>query len=105
MDLMKAVRFIAATPLLAVVGLQGGWSQTAHHWTFTPVGDLRLAGFPPLIPASCPQFPALNGPGVLCEDFDTERNGVPGFQFTRLPIGVSATDPLRAIGDPNDDVL
>ena len=67
--------------------------------------QLLLPSFPPLIPASCPQFPALNGPGVLCEDFDTNRNGVPGFQFTRLPIGVDPNDPLRALGDPNDDVL
>lgn len=61
--------------------------------------------FGPLIPASCPQFPALNGPGVLCEDFDTNRNGAAGFQFTRLPIGVDPNDPLRLAGDPNDDVL
>src|SRR5262249_40302527 len=45
------------------------------------------------------------GPGVLCEDFDTNRNGVAGFQWSRLPIGVDPNDPLRAIGDPSDDVL
>ena len=57
------------------------------------------------IPPSCPQQPGVNGPGVLCEDFDTNRNGVPGFQFSRLPIGVDPDDPLRAVGDPDDDVL
>ena len=57
------------------------------------------------ISPSCPQIPTLNGPGVLCEDFDTDRNGVTGFQFSRLPIGVDPDDPLRAIGDPDDDVL
>ena len=57
------------------------------------------------IQPSCPQIPTLNGPGVLCEDFDTDRNGVIGFQFSRLPIGVDPDDPLRAIGDPDDDVL
>ena len=57
------------------------------------------------IPAACPQFPTLNGPGVLCEDFDTNRNGTAGFQFTRLPISADPNDLLRANGDPNDDVL
>lgn len=66
---------------------------------------LASGSFPPQIPPSCPQFPARNAPGVLCEDFDTERNGVPGFQFTRLPVAMDPNDPLRAIGDPGDDVL
>ncbi|HZI94648.1 MAG TPA: thrombospondin type 3 repeat-containing protein [Patescibacteria group bacterium] len=57
------------------------------------------------IPASCPQFPSVNAAGVLCEDFDTDRNGVAGYQFTRLPISADPNDPLRAYGDPNDDVL
>jgi len=57
------------------------------------------------IPASCPGNPAANASGVLCEDFDSERNGATGFQFTRLPIGADPADPLRALGDPNDDVL
>src|SRR5262249_641992 len=59
----------------------------------------------PLIPARCPQFPAQNLPGVLCEGFDTDRNGVPGIQWSRLPLGVDPADPLRAIGDQNDDIL
>ncbi|HET9481273.1 MAG TPA: hypothetical protein VFP98_05905, partial [Candidatus Polarisedimenticolia bacterium] len=59
----------------------------------------------PRIAASCPQFPLKNAPGVLCEDFDTNRNGVSGFQFTRLPVSVDPLDPLRANGDQNDDVL
>ncbi|MGH9870815.1 MAG: putative metal-binding motif-containing protein [Candidatus Polarisedimenticolia bacterium] len=59
----------------------------------------------PPIPPNCPQFPPLNLPGVLCEGFDTNRNGVPGFQWSRLPLGPDPNDPLRAIGDPNDDVL
>jgi hypothetical protein len=64
-----------------------------------------VAAEAPRIPARCPQFPLINGPGVLCEDFDTERNGIPGFQFTRLPILLSPADLLLAIGDPNDDLL
>ncbi len=50
-------------------------------------------------------------PGVLCEDFDTDRNATVGYQWTRLPIGLCinplslAPDPLCALGDPNDDVL
>ncbi|MGH9870816.1 MAG: putative metal-binding motif-containing protein [Candidatus Polarisedimenticolia bacterium] len=59
---------------------------------------------PPILP-SCPQFPPLNLPGVLCEGFDSDRNGVAGFQWSRLPLGADPNDPLRAIGDPNDDVL
>jgi hypothetical protein len=34
-----------------------------------------------------------------------ERNLVGGYQFTRLPISATPGDPLRANGDPNDDVL
>jgi len=60
---------------------------------------------PPLIAPSCPNRPAINAPGVLCEDFDTDRNGVPGFQWSRLPLRAQPHDPLRPYGDPNDDVL
>jgi hypothetical protein len=49
--------------------------------------------------------PAHGAPGVLCEDFDTERNGVPGFQWTRLFPAASPDDPLVALSDPSDDVL
>jgi hypothetical protein len=59
----------------------------------------------PLAPAACPQVPTVDGPGVLCETFDTNRNASPGIQFTRLSIGADPNDPLRAIGDPNDDIL
>src|SRR5688572_2154284 len=59
---------------------------------------------PPIAP-SCPQFPPLNLPGVLCEGFDTDRNGIPGFQWSRLPLGADPDDPLSALGDPDDDVL
>src|SRR6185503_1605077 len=72
-----------------------------------PVGStLNDPGTPaPRIAPACPAFPPLNLPGVLCETFDTNRNGVTGFQWTRLPAGADPIDPLRAIGDPNDDVL
>ncbi len=62
------------------------------------------AAAPPIAP-SCPEFPPLNLPGVLCEGFDTDRNGIPGFQWSRLPLGPDLADPLRALGDPDDDVL
>ncbi|MGH9870814.1 MAG: MopE-related protein [Candidatus Polarisedimenticolia bacterium] len=62
------------------------------------------AASPPIAP-SCPEFPPLNLPGVLCEGFDTDRNGVPGFQWSRLPLGPDPADPLRALADPDDDVL
>ncbi|MGH9870277.1 MAG: thrombospondin type 3 repeat-containing protein [Candidatus Polarisedimenticolia bacterium] len=58
-----------------------------------------------LIPANCPGTPG-SPPGTLCENFDTDRGpGIPGIQFTRLPIGVDPNDPLRALGDPDDDIL
>ncbi len=59
----------------------------------------------PLIPPSCSDRPAVNGPGVLCEGFDTDRNASGTYDVTRLPVGVDPNDALRAIGDPNDDVL
>jgi hypothetical protein len=56
------------------------------------------------IAANCANDP--NAPvGTLCEDFDTERNGTPGYQFTRLPLTAFPGDPLRAEGDYTDDVL
>ncbi|HET9481272.1 MAG TPA: thrombospondin type 3 repeat-containing protein [Candidatus Polarisedimenticolia bacterium] len=66
--------------------------------------DLDRTDAAPIAP-SCPQFPSKNGPGVLCENFDTNRNGVAGFQFTRLPVSVDPVDPLRANGDLTDDIL
>jgi hypothetical protein len=42
---------------------------------------------------------------VLCEGFDTDRNGLAGIQFSRLPVALDPNDPLRAIGDPDDDIL
>jgi hypothetical protein len=64
------------------------------------------------ITAVCPNDPiiaadpnALSAVGILCEDFDSERNGTPGYQFTRLPVSSSPTDPLRAEGDTGDDVF
>jgi len=59
----------------------------------------------PPIAASCPQFPAINAAGVLCEDFDTDRNLNATYDFTRLAMSASGTDPLRANGDQTDDVL
>ncbi|MGH9870830.1 MAG: thrombospondin type 3 repeat-containing protein [Candidatus Polarisedimenticolia bacterium] len=58
----------------------------------------------PRIPANCPSIPA-SPVGTLCEDFDTNRNGVPGLQFSRLPISTTPGDILRANGDPDDDIL
>jgi len=71
----------------------------------SPGAGLASTVFPPLIAAACPQFPVIDAPGTLCEDFDTDRNATPGLQFTRLPAGLDPQDPLYALGDPNDDVL
>ncbi len=56
------------------------------------------------IPASCPSIPASPA-GTLCENFDTNRNGTLGIQFSRHPVSTTPGDPLRANGDPNDDIL
>jgi hypothetical protein len=83
-----------------------GSTKRRGFWTFTVVMTAPvLLGAAPPIPPSCPAFPPLNLPGVLCETFDTERNGVPGFQWSRLPVASDPGDPLRGIGDPADDVL
>jgi hypothetical protein len=68
--------------------------------TFKFFADLDVLHFAK-IPTRCPGG-AL---GELCENFDTERNGVAGYQFTRLPLTAFPGDPLRADGDLNDDVL
>jgi hypothetical protein len=73
--------------------------------TFKITGNSDRAVFP-LISSKCGDGAGLSSAhsasGVLCEDFDTDRNGVAGYQFTRLPVGVSGG---QAAGDPNDDVL
>ncbi len=64
-------------------------------------------GSAPFIPSNCGNGTGLSSAhsaaGVLCEDFDTDRNGngVSG-NFSRLAIGISGG---VAVGDPGDDVL
>jgi hypothetical protein len=64
----------------------------------------------PIAAGGCPDYPHTAGndslvPGNLCENFDTNRNGDPNYNFTRLPVSVFPGDPLRATGDLTDDVL
>jgi hypothetical protein len=64
----------------------------------------------PIAAGMCPDYPHTAGndstvPGNLCEDFDTNRNGDPAYNFTRLPVSAFPGDPLRANGDLTDDVL
>jgi hypothetical protein len=76
---------------------------------FSLVGDSDQVAFPP-IASNCGLGagldPAHGALGVLCEDFDTDRNGS-GFEgdFIRLPVSVSPTDPLLAFGSSTDDIL
>jgi hypothetical protein len=98
----------ASALFLFLAALAGGLALAAGSPTSKALhqGPIVFSSDPNfLIPPSCPDVPAINFPGVLCEGFDTERNGVPGFQWSRLPIGADPNDPLRALGDPNDDVL
>jgi hypothetical protein len=79
--------------------------------TFKFTVDLDIGSAQPTAAANCPNHPDPNMvtmAGNLCEDFDTSvRNGVGGFQWTRLPTGsgCGTGDPICATGDPNDDVL
>lgn len=49
--------------------------------------------------------PAHDQPGVLCEDFDTDRNGSGSLEWTRLYQGACPADPLLGIPDSTDDIL
>ncbi|HXI02420.1 MAG TPA: putative metal-binding motif-containing protein [Candidatus Saccharimonadales bacterium] len=48
---------------------------------------------------------AHDRPGVVCEDFDTDRNGSGSIEWTRLPKGAHPCDPLATLLDPTDDVI
>jgi len=95
-------------PIVALAGLTLGDESPGERsqrtpGTSPPVNPLPAAA--PKIPPSCPNDPARNVPGVMCEDFDTDRNGVPGFQWSRLPVAADPIDFLLAYGDADDDVL
>lgn len=50
--------------------------------------------------------PAHDQPGVVCEDFDTDRNHSGAIEWTRrFPGAINTCDPLMALGDPNDDII
>ena len=49
--------------------------------------------------------PAHDRPGVVCEDFDTDRNGSGAIEWTRLFPVSPVCDPLWVPGDPSDDIL
>ncbi len=94
-----AAKFAEAEFALTAVadGIEGVPEQKFKFF----VDSDRVEG--PLIPAGqCATDP--NAIGTLCETFDANRNGIPGIQFSRLPISVTPGDPLRANGDPNDDI-
>jgi len=64
----------------------------------------------PIAAGGCPDLPHTTGndsivQGNLCETFDIDRNGDNDFDFTRLPLSADPNDPLRANGDPGDDVI
>jgi hypothetical protein len=49
--------------------------------------------------------PAHDQPGVVCEDFDTDRNGSGSIEWHRLFPAAPICDPLRMPEDPADDIL
>jgi hypothetical protein len=102
---MPACRSIVCRVMMCALALMGvaAADTTPRRALNGPIVFTSDPNF--LIPPSCPEFPAINLPGVLCEGFDTDRNGIPGFQWSRLPLGPHPVDPLRAVGDPDDDVL
>ena len=78
--------------------------------TFLLTVDVDRIDAPPIAAGMCPDYPHTAGndslvAGNLCENFDTNRNGDPNYNFSRLPISAFPGDPLRASGDQNDDVL
>ena len=82
-------------------GIQGN----AIPQTFSISGDSDQITFPQ-IASNCGNgaglAPAHSASGVLCEDFDTDRNSNSTYDFTRRPTSVSQG---QAQGDPGDDVL
>ncbi len=100
-------KFAEATFALAAQadGMEGIAAQT---FKFTV--DRDRFDFIPIAPGGCPNLPHTAGddsavPGNLCETFDVDRNANGSFDFSRLPLSAFPGDPLRADGDPNDDVL
>ncbi len=96
----SAAKFAEAEFTLTAIadGIQGIPEQKFRFFV-----DLDRIDALPIAAGQCAASPGAIG--TLCEDFDTDRNGVPGIQFTRLPIGSTPGDPLRANGDPNDDII
>jgi len=48
---------------------------------------------------------AHNAPGVLCEDFDRDRNGNGTIDWTRSYLAASSCDPLAGVIDTTDDIV
>jgi len=93
---------------MTVTVLADGIEANSPDMVFSAGADRDLILFPP-ITNGCGVGGALgaahNVAGALCEDFDTERNGVAGYQFTRLFLTADPNDALRGVPDPNDDTL
>jgi hypothetical protein len=49
--------------------------------------------------------PAHKKRGILCEDFDTDRNFTGDIELNRQVARVSICDPLYGLSDPDDDIL
>jgi hypothetical protein len=102
-------KFIEAEFLVTIQG--DGIEANTPEQSFKLTGDIDQTLFP-TVPNAC-NGGALSGfhsdpnnTGAVCEDFDTERNGVSGHQFSRLYAAVHPNgDPLRGLEDPNDDVI
>ncbi len=80
--------------------------------TFLIFGDMDQTTFPQIAAAcgTATSGSALGGAhaqaGVLCEDFDSDRNASGTYEFTRLYPGPSPSgDPLEGARDLTDDVL
>jgi hypothetical protein len=101
--------FVEAGFAVTVTG--DGVEAIDRPMTFAITGDWDIRLFPPIAPecgtpaSGSTLDPNHAQPGVLCEDFDTDRNGSGAFEFTRLFPATDPIDPLLGIPDLTDDIL
>ncbi len=104
-----AAKFIEASFSISMIGdrIQGMVGMPS----FKIIGDSDQQVFPVIAPAC---GTAASGSthdaswamgGVLCEDFDTDRNSSGSYEFTRLGVAAGPRGPFDLVCDSTDDVL
>jgi hypothetical protein len=104
----SVAKFAEADFTMTVVG--DGIEANTPPQTFKISGDSDQVTFGPIPPAcgiaasGSSLDPNHGVAGVLCEDFDTDRNTNGTFEYTRL-YPAAGPDPLAGVPDLGDDVL